>query len=197
LRAFTSALAITSQDESALRGLALSRAAQGDLAGAIEAWRNLLAKAPNDEEACFQLGLLSHRQGSYGEAAQAFQQCLDLRPDWREACLNLGLCLWQAGDAAKFAFEVYDLDAGTGERLRIKSRKRFVIKPDAPIIRAQASQSELLPFAAAQFCDRSRFHVHHIRIDHGAFDCDAVALRRRHPWTWRASNLTTPRSFAE
>ncbi|MBI2457564.1 MAG: tetratricopeptide repeat protein [candidate division NC10 bacterium] len=61
--------------------LARAREAQGDAAGAVQAYRRVLAMDPRLASAHEGLGRALAREGNYAAAAQAFTQALELRPD--------------------------------------------------------------------------------------------------------------------
>ncbi|WP_218080256.1 O-linked N-acetylglucosamine transferase, SPINDLY family protein [Anthocerotibacter panamensis] len=74
---------------------------QGELAGALNAYQEVLQIQPNWAEACYRLGLIHKALGHLEAACDAYQKALDLDPTLACAHTNLGNILAQQGQRAE------------------------------------------------------------------------------------------------
>lgn len=79
---------------------------QGDLAGAIESYRQAIEHNPNSPMAHLNLGVVLDKQGSRSEAVQHYRQAISLQPGYIKAYNNLGCTLVKLGQWAE-AIQVY------------------------------------------------------------------------------------------
>jgi len=76
----------------------------GDLAGAVQGYREFLATHPNEMAVHSNLGVLLSRLGRFDEAVTEHRKALDLAPGNPDIILNLGLAYYKSGripDAAR------------------------------------------------------------------------------------------------
>jgi Flp pilus assembly protein TadD len=88
------------QEVVALRSLARSRRAAGDIEGAQAALEHATGVAPADANAWSERANLAFERGQPGQAREAYSRLLDLRPDDAAAHNTLALLLFRAGDVA-------------------------------------------------------------------------------------------------
>jgi tetratricopeptide (TPR) repeat protein len=86
------------QEVVALRSLARSRRAAGDIEGAQAALEHATGVAPADANAWSERANLAFERGQPGQAREAYSRLLDLRPDDAAAHNNLALLLFRTGD---------------------------------------------------------------------------------------------------
>jgi Flp pilus assembly protein TadD len=86
----------TSSPEAALQH-AVDLQQAGDLAGAVQAYRDFLAVHPNEVAAHSNLGVLLSRLGRFDEAITEYRKALDLQPGNDGITLNLGLAYYKSG----------------------------------------------------------------------------------------------------
>jgi len=101
--------------EFAWNDLGVTLREQGDLPGAIEAYRKQLEVKPDHEAAWYNLGNALGQQGDLPGAIEAYRKQLEVKPDHEAAWYNLGIALGQQGDLSG-AIEAY--------------RKQLEVKPD-------------------------------------------------------------------
>jgi Flp pilus assembly protein TadD/peroxiredoxin len=84
-----------SPDAALQHALELQRA--GDLAGAVQGYRDFLAVHPNEVAIHSNLGVLLVRLGRFDEAITEYRKALDLQPGNDAITLNLGLAYYKSG----------------------------------------------------------------------------------------------------
>ena len=77
------------------RGVGLNR--QGDLEGAIHAYREAIQRQPSFYQAHYNLGIALLQKKNYSGAASALQQAVQLKPDFASAYNNLGIAFSHQG----------------------------------------------------------------------------------------------------
>lgn len=95
------------------RGLQL--AAQGNSAGAIEAFQAALSSDSNAYKAAYNLGVIADRAGQEGRAMQFYQQALRIQPDYERAIEGIARIQLRRGSASEAINFVTPL-ANTWER---------------------------------------------------------------------------------
>jgi tetratricopeptide (TPR) repeat protein len=70
----------------------------GDVAPAVEQWREVAKLLPHQHSAFFQLGRLFARQKKHDDARNALLKALELRPDLAEAMVELGQIAFREGN---------------------------------------------------------------------------------------------------
>jgi Flp pilus assembly protein TadD len=94
----------TSSPEAALQhAVELQRA--GDLAGAVQGYRDFLAAHPREVAVQSNLGVLLSRLGRFDEAIAEYKKALDLEPGNSGIILNLGLAYYKSGRIPEAAEE--------------------------------------------------------------------------------------------
>jgi Flp pilus assembly protein TadD len=94
----------TSSPEAALQH-AVELQQAGDLAGAVQAYRDFLAIHPNEVAVHSNLGVLLARLGRFDEAIAEYRKALDLQPGNDGITLNLGLAYYKSGRIPEAAQE--------------------------------------------------------------------------------------------
>ncbi len=74
-------------------------AAEGDLGGAEQAFREALKAQPNLAEAAYNLGILAEWQGRYDEAARQYEAALQANPEFGPAVVAAAYLRLREGDA--------------------------------------------------------------------------------------------------
>lgn len=80
--------------------LGIVKQLQGDLAGAMESYREALALDPSSVKACYNLATACKECGRYEEALEGFREVLRLSPDHGDAHWNLAVLLLMTGELA-------------------------------------------------------------------------------------------------
>ena len=77
------------------RGVVLNK--QGDLRGAIHAYREAIQRQPTFYQAHYNLGIALLQKNDYSGAASALQHAVQLKPDFASAYNNLGIAFSHQG----------------------------------------------------------------------------------------------------